>query len=141
MTFLQILIPYILQISHAKTFKMKYTGCPYNNIIQKYSKSHKDRLCVVRIFMDQTLIYSYLHTIEPVNDPIACLIVSIFMPCFLIWFWRSLFCCIVEARALPQKRQRRITQLFFTSIFTKVHETTVLCSATLLVMLAIYTLG
>ena len=28
---------FILQISHAKTFKMKHTRCPYNNIIQKYS--------------------------------------------------------------------------------------------------------
>ena len=46
---------FILQISNAKSFKMKYTRCPYNNIIQKYSKSHKKkRLCVVRIFMHQT---------------------------------------------------------------------------------------
>ena len=51
---------FILQISHAKTSKMKYTRCPYNNIIQKYSLSHKDRLCVVQIFMNQTLyIYSF----------------------------------------------------------------------------------
>ena len=28
---------FIMQISHAKTFKMKYTRCPYNKIIQKYS--------------------------------------------------------------------------------------------------------
>ena len=28
---------FILQISYAKTFKMKYTGCQYDNIIQKYS--------------------------------------------------------------------------------------------------------
>ena len=28
---------FILQISHAKTFKMKYIRCPYNNSIQKYS--------------------------------------------------------------------------------------------------------
>ena len=26
----------ILQTSHAKTFKMKYTRCPYNDCIQKY---------------------------------------------------------------------------------------------------------
>ena len=29
---------FIFQISHAKTFKMKYARCPYNNIIQKYSQ-------------------------------------------------------------------------------------------------------
>jgi hypothetical protein len=28
---------FILQISHAKTLKMKYTWLPYNNIIQRYS--------------------------------------------------------------------------------------------------------
>ena len=44
MTFLANL-HFILQISHVKTFKMKYTRGPYNNIIQKYSWSHKDRLC------------------------------------------------------------------------------------------------
>ena len=49
---------FILKISHAKTFKIMYTRCPYNNIIQKYSLSHKDRLCVVRIFMNQTLVCS-----------------------------------------------------------------------------------
>ena len=47
---------FILQISHAKTFKIKYTRCPYNNIIQKYSKSQKDRLCVVHIFIHQMLL-------------------------------------------------------------------------------------
>ena len=46
---------FTLQNSHAKTFKMKYTRCQYNNnIIQK--KSHKDRLCVVRIFMNRRLL-------------------------------------------------------------------------------------
>ena len=45
----------ILQISYAKTFKMMYTRCPYNNIIQKYSLSHKDRSYVAPIFMNETL--------------------------------------------------------------------------------------
>ena len=44
-----------LQISYVNPFKMKYTRCPYNNIIQQYSQSHKDRFYVVRIFMNQTL--------------------------------------------------------------------------------------
>ena len=34
---------------------MKYTRCPNNNIIQKCSQSHQDRLYVVRIFMNQML--------------------------------------------------------------------------------------
>ena len=43
---------FILQISNAKTFKWSIPGAhTYNNIIQKYSQSHKDRLYVVRIFM------------------------------------------------------------------------------------------
>ena len=49
---------FILQISHAKTFKMKYTRCPYNNIIQHYvfiKPERSDRLCMARIFMDQKL--------------------------------------------------------------------------------------
>ena len=32
---------FILQISHAKTFKRKYTRCPYNNIIQNIHKVTK----------------------------------------------------------------------------------------------------
>ena len=32
-----------------------YCRCLYNNIIQNYSQSHKDRLYVVRFFMNQTL--------------------------------------------------------------------------------------
>ena len=32
-----------------------YFRCPCNIIVQKYLENHKDRLCVVRIFMDQTL--------------------------------------------------------------------------------------
>jgi hypothetical protein len=30
----------ILQISHAKTFKMRYTRCGYNNLMGKYSQLH-----------------------------------------------------------------------------------------------------
>jgi hypothetical protein len=40
-----------------KTLKMKYTRCPYNNIIQTYSSSCKERSCVVQIFMNQTLAF------------------------------------------------------------------------------------
>ena len=47
---------FIFQIFHSKTFKMKNSRCPYNDIIQKYSQSHKDKLSVVRIFMNQTLL-------------------------------------------------------------------------------------
>ena len=32
-----------------------YFRCPCNIIVQKYLENHKDRLCVVRIFIDQTL--------------------------------------------------------------------------------------
>ena len=32
-----------------------------NNIIQKYPLSHIDRLCVVRIFMNQTLYTLYMY--------------------------------------------------------------------------------
>ena len=53
-----------LQISHAKTFKLTYTRRPYNDIIQKYSPSHKDRLCVVRIFMYQTLLVQDVIELE-----------------------------------------------------------------------------
>ena len=31
---------FILQISHAKTFKMRYTRCRYNNLIRKKSQLH-----------------------------------------------------------------------------------------------------
>ena len=31
---------FILQISHVKTFKMRYTRCQYNNLIWRYSQLH-----------------------------------------------------------------------------------------------------
>ena len=31
---------FILQISHAKTFKMRYTRCQNNNLIRRYSQFH-----------------------------------------------------------------------------------------------------
>ena len=49
MTFLANL-HFILQISHTMTFKMKDTI-----ILSKNIQSHKDWLCVARIFMNQTL--------------------------------------------------------------------------------------
>ena len=42
-------------MTHFNLKSVSVTRCQYNTIIQKYSQSHKDRLYVVRIFMNQTL--------------------------------------------------------------------------------------
>ena len=44
-----------------------YTRCPYKNIIQTYSVSHKDRLCVAQFFMNQTLHIVHIISCENKN--------------------------------------------------------------------------
>ena len=42
---------FILQISHAKTFEMKYPRCPYNNVIQKiFIKSQRQIMCDLNFY-------------------------------------------------------------------------------------------
>ena len=48
---------FILQISHAKTFKIKYTRCPYNNIIQNIHKVTKTDY----VWFEILWIRRYLH--------------------------------------------------------------------------------
>ena len=87
---------FILQISHVKTFKMRYTRCQYNNLILRYSLLH---------FMCGSIFYESDVSLKPCTSRPYCKLINFgsvcghssachnrmqlnFQSCQLCWRWK-----------------------------------------------------